>query len=553
MRLASSLPPALWRRFLIAAAASIILISGLAGLTAPQALAAQPLCVGSGSGCYSTLQAAVDASHDGDTIRVGHGTFAGGVKVNVSITIVGAGAESTVLKGGQSVLTIGMNNAPSEPTVAISGVTITGGIAQSSPQSIPTVGVDGVLAAGGGIEIPYTAHGPGATLILTDSVVTGNRVAPSTTVPSGLPCPGAVDCPFASAAGGGIDSWGVLTLVNTTVSHNLVGSASGLSTIASDAEGAGIFSHSTGSLRIKNSTISDNHASASAPNGRNVDSGGVLAQGATLTVDNSSVTDNTADLSAALPTNGDIQEVAMAGGIHVSGNTSGRIRNTTISGNHLSATNSVGDAVAFSGGLHSDGSLMLSNDRVSDNSVTATAPFGSSGSAVADSGAGELNGTSQIRDTRFTGNSVSVRSSSGTASATAGAFVSAGDPRTLIRDSVINDNRLSATTTTGSAIVHGGGIVNIALLTLQNTAVRNNTATTHGPNGIAQGGGIWNSPIPGGPPTTQLTLINSTVNRNSLKADPGSQVQGGGIYTAIPVTLTRSKVSKNVPDQCFGC
>ena len=36
------------------------------------------ICVGSKPGCFATIQAAVDAAQDGDTIRIGAGTFTGG-------------------------------------------------------------------------------------------------------------------------------------------------------------------------------------------------------------------------------------------------------------------------------------------------------------------------------------------------------------------------------------------------------------------------------------------------------------------------------------------
>ena len=48
-------------------------------------------CVGHGAGCHRTLQAALDASRDGDTIKVSAGTFAGGVTITKSVSVVGAG------------------------------------------------------------------------------------------------------------------------------------------------------------------------------------------------------------------------------------------------------------------------------------------------------------------------------------------------------------------------------------------------------------------------------------------------------------------------------
>jgi len=537
----------------IGALCAMVLASGMAGITSRHALAANTLCVGGHSGCFSTLQAAVDAAHNGDTIRIDRGTFKGGVTVDVSVRIVGSGRDNTILKGGSSVLTIGRYNATSEPTVSISALTITGGVARSSPYSIPYTGVAGVVAAGGGVEIPSSQAGLGATVTIADTNITGNRVAPRRSLPVGPPCPGNVGCPFAAAWGGGIDNAGALKVINSTISHNLIGSASGLSNLASDAEGAGIRNFSAGTLVIDDSSVSDNHASATTPNGRFADSGGIFALGPTLTMDNDVVTHNTAELSTSMPNS--VQTLAIAGGIHVSNNTSGAIRDTTISENSVSATNSVGDASASSGGLHSDGPLPLplTNDVISENSVTATTTPASAGSAFADSGAGEIGGTGAIRQTRFIGNSVTATSSAGTAEADGGAFVAGTSPGATISGSLIRDNRLSATSTSGSAIVEGGGIKNVQQLTLRDTVVADNTGIAHGPAGIAQGGGIWNGTIPGAPPPTELTLDDSTVTGNTLTASPGITVHGGGLYTTLPVTRADSRIDDNVPDQCYGC
>src|SRR5262249_46901437 len=150
----------------------------------------------------------------------------------------GAGAGRTIISGGGPVITIGKIFAASEPTVSIDGVTITGGVTRSSPESVPCTGKAGAWAAGGGIEVPpgtdfsggaCNDFGGGATVTISNSVITGNRVAPSDTVNF-----------IARAFGGGIDTSGSLTLANTTMSNNRVGSASGLSGLAL-AEGGGIF------------------------------------------------------------------------------------------------------------------------------------------------------------------------------------------------------------------------------------------------------------------------------------------------------------------------
>jgi hypothetical protein len=186
------------------------------------ASAANVRCVGHPP-CFATIQQAVDAVHDGDVIRIEPGTFAGGVTIDKSVEVVGSGARKTIIKGGGPVLTIGEAFAPREPKVTISKVKITGGHTTSSPLSKEFFGKKNLLALGGGIAIPpgkFTKDHitDGATVKVTDSVISGNRVGPSATVPSGLPCPSR-SCPFAYAGGGGIDNWGALTLERTKVSE----------------------------------------------------------------------------------------------------------------------------------------------------------------------------------------------------------------------------------------------------------------------------------------------------------------------------------------------
>ena len=530
------------RRNLVVALFLLIGTPVAASASAPAASAkAESLCVGASPGCFPGLQAAIAAAHDGDTIHIGPGTFQGGVTIDVGVRIVGAGAGRTVINGGGPVLTIGEIFAPTEPTVSIDGVTITGGVTRSSPESIPFVGQEGVMARGGGVEIPPNADFTGgATATITNSVITGNRVAPSATLPIGPSCPSG-PCAFASAIGGGVDSWGTLTLDRTTISNNRIGSASGLSALASDAEGAGIDS-SLAPLTITNSTISGNLASGSAPNGRFADGGAIFVGGRSLSMSNSTVSGNSAILAADLPNSVELH--AHAGGIHVTdGATGATITGSTITGNSATMTNSLGDAAADSGGLHADIDVVLASDVISDNHVSAQTLPGSTGNVDGESGAGEFSGT--FNKIRLTGNTVYARSAAGDASTGGGASVFDGG---VITNGIVSDNHLYAFSPFGSLDAGGGGMGITSGLTLRNTIVSGNSIVARGASGSALGGGLNDD---GGGP---LALLNSSVTGNAVVGTAGLTVKGGGLYLQDePLTLSNSVIAQNVPDQCFGC
>ena len=82
--------------------------TSLAGAGTAAAGGTRTLCVGDSAAAHATLQAALDRSHDGDTIVLGRGTFAGGVTVRTSVHIEGAGAWATIIRGGGPVMTIGV-------------------------------------------------------------------------------------------------------------------------------------------------------------------------------------------------------------------------------------------------------------------------------------------------------------------------------------------------------------------------------------------------------------------------------------------------------------
>jgi hypothetical protein len=492
------------------------------------------------SGCaFTQIAPALAAAHNGDTIAIAAGRYDGGLTIDKSVKLAGAGSAQTIISGGGPVLTIGTFGASSEPTVSIDGVTITGGVTRSSPESIPFTGQEGVFAAGGGIEIPPNADfSGGATVTITNSVISDNRVAPSNTGSCGG------TCVFAFAVGGGLDNWGTLTLAHTTVSNNRIGSATGVSALASHAEGAGIHSR-LGALTISNSVVSGNQAAATGPNGVVADAGGIDFGGGTLTISNSSVTDNSATVTGDLSVG-----FVPSGGIHVQGDAqAATINNSTISGNAATVTNSLGSAFAGQGGLNGEIGATLSNDAISDNSVSATTLPGSTGDAVGRSGAGEIGGT--LTNVRLTGNSVDVHSAAGKATALGGASVF--DFGT-ITNSLISNNHIHAAAPSGSVDVRGGGINTFGPTTLRNSTVSGNTVDASGTSGSARGGGIFDGVNPDGPPGGPLLLQDSNVTNNVLTGTAGITLQGGGIYLQDePITLTNSTITGNIPDECFGC
>jgi hypothetical protein len=535
------------RRLILAVCGAAIAMIG-PGLPASPADAAS-LCVRNGPRCHPTIQAALDTSHDGDTIRLGPGTFPGGITIDRSVRLIGAGRGATIIRGGGPVVTIGAFDAPTEPTVTIKRVTITGGVTNSSAHCGPICGTDYVQATalGGGIEVsPAASSATGATVTLIDSAVTGNRVAPVVTVPSvRARCPDE-SCRFALAGGGGIDNWGTLTLKNTTVSDNEVGGP-----LASDADGAGILSEA-GSLTLRNSAVEGNRAIASAPNGRFGEGGGIFVTNGALSIETSVVRDNSATLTSVFPSGVDMN--AHAGGIHVGDGVPTRVERTAITDNTVTATDPFGEPVAFDSGMLVGSSPLVMRDSViSGNRVTGTsatsADVGPGGSAL------ELNGGGTITRTHITANASTAISAGGIAAVNGGLAVLTfdGDPKlVVVRDSVISGNVAVATSTTGTANVMGGGIFTNSLLELDDVTIRGNSGRALAPTGVVQGGGIWNGVLLSGPPV-ELALHDTTVTRNAVSGSPGIAVGGGGLFTTAPVTLDDSVIANNTPDQCYGC
>src|SRR5829696_2614242 len=389
---------------------------------------AQSSVVGPGE----SIQKAIDAAHDGDVIRIEQGTFAGGVAIDKSVKVIGSGASKTIIKGGGPVLTIGKAFASREPKVTISKVKITGGHTTSSPLSKEFTGKENVLALGGGIAIPpgefIEAEGHfayGATVKVTDSVISGNRVGPTATVTFDAPsCPGGV-CHFATAGGGGIDNWGALTLERTKVKHNL---AAG---VGSDSIGGGIDSDQ-GSLNLRNSTITANRAIAGVPYGRFAEGGGIMtvsdlsgAAPVAVRIRGGTISGNEASLTSKLPyfvgdaEGSTIDMNANGGGAHFGGGSSISIAHARINENKVSVDDPNGEPYAFDSALHfSEGSTIdLRHSTIEDNQVRAkvgsSEHTGPSGAAIDINGPATSGPAPTVSHVRITGNTTLVTSEDG--------------------------------------------------------------------------------------------------------------------------------------------
>ncbi len=515
-------------------------------------------CVAVGEACYHSLRAALAAAGDGDTVTVPAGTYRGGQTIKTSITLIGAGAGRTVLKGGGPVLTVGTYNADDQPTVRISGVTLTGGVTHSSAYSMDWTGVPDAIASAGGLSIPASAAGLGATVTLTDSVVSHNRSAPSGQLhrdwgDGGPVCPDG-PCPFAGAFGGGIDNWGTLRVLRSVIRHN---TASGI--MASDATGGGILNK--GTLTIDHSRVVDNTVSAGPLWGRYAEGGGIFSgHETTLEVRHSSVSHNTARLRSTFPTtlpDGTYLDLlANGGGIHISEGSPTTIVASRIDHNRATFIdpNAEGYGV-INVGLQASGPLVMRNSSVSYNRLVTR----QQAAPEIPGGAFQWDDVARISGSRFVGNTQLVVASRGDATvggavAPLAILVQESDPgRSVMRDSRVEDNRTKVVAQHGDAVIFGVGLFNDSSLTLRNVVVRRNVGVAKSRHGTLMGAGIWNGAAFGfDDPPPRLTLRHSQVTNNTLRG-PGLERQGGGIYTEFPIRRLHSVVANNQPDNCYGC
>jgi parallel beta-helix repeat protein len=229
-----------------------------------------PNCDVCPTGCrFASVQAAIDASAPGTTIRICAGTYFESITIARDLTLIGAGdgadpAGNTILQGPGSGRVVDITEPAA--TVALQGLRITGGATTDNGGGVRSRA--GLLTMAGCTVTGNSAanaagilnFGGDCTLIMSDCTVSANTVT-------------GVD-----GNGGGImNASGIAILTNCRVTGN-----------TATSNGGGIFSGtSAASLTLIRTTVTGNHAGT--------EGGGIFNIGQVVCSNANSVTGNTAD------------------------------------------------------------------------------------------------------------------------------------------------------------------------------------------------------------------------------------------------------------------
>lgn len=159
-------------------------------------------------GCGATLQACINTADPNDTIQIQAGTYITSVTLNKPVSLVGAGAASTIIRAlpNQRVMTV--TGATISNTIVISGLTLAGGNITGTTCS---------QSCGGAMLITGTARPLLQNLVISNSVSGAPNLA-------------------AGGLGGGlyVHDGSPLMLLNVTVISNTSKSNSGAAAVLAD-------------------------------------------------------------------------------------------------------------------------------------------------------------------------------------------------------------------------------------------------------------------------------------------------------------------------------
>jgi hypothetical protein len=390
----------------------------------------------------------------------------------------------------------------------------------------------GAFTAGGGIF----SRGP---LHLTRSAVVDNlvRVTDNT---QGV-----------EALGGGIYSESPTTLIHSVVRSNRVSALSFATGSDKDAqaEGGGVAVRGA-SLTVRSSRVEDNHATATAPNGLGIATGGGLWASSVSSSPSITIVDSHVD-GNAVHGSGD-QATGLGGGFAGFGTTDTiSVTRSTFLGNEASALASTMSALVRGGGVDVEtvSGFTMTSSHIVGNRVFSRAGAG----AVAFAGGLFDVGPASIESSEVSANSVTTHGGTSTAGGGGGGiawFTATG--LLEIATSTVAGNRMTFTSDSSGAGGRGGGVDSSSrMIVVATTLSGNSVSATAGGTSPAEvfGGGMSMS-------GSGQAIRNSTVAGNAVRATaPGgtAKARGGGIEFAgqsastVDVTVVRNLVSGSGP------
>lgn len=242
-----------------------------------------------------TIQAAINAASNGDTVLVAPGTYYENINfMGKAITVTSSGGPSvTTINGGRAATVVTFDTSEGRSSV-LSGFTITNGNAYTYSQT---------YFEGGGIYISHASP-----------TIKGNVIKGNTSCGGG----GGIAVEFSSA----------LIQANTITDNN--------NDACSGGDGGGIYVHGAGSAEIIGNTISENTLSFGF-------GGGVaLYYAGTPTVENNTISNNAT---------GEVTPAAQGGGIYIGNDTDGLIVQNLIVNNNAGGesgpTDGQGGGISF--------------------------------------------------------------------------------------------------------------------------------------------------------------------------------------------------------------
>lgn len=224
-----------------------------------------------------TIGHAIALASSGDSISVATATYVERLTINISLSITGSGAATTIIDGGATNTVVRVPNT--HTNVTLSRLTIRNGKVGPS---------FGGIAEGGGID-------NSGTLAVSNSTISGNEVFCQT---------------VCNGHGGGIHNSGTLTINNSTVDGNSAIIVTCGFSFHCTAVGGGI--DNSGTLTVTNSTISGNSDSCSGAGFCNTDGAAINAVFGTLEINNTTVSGNSAPQTGGISGTATLQNSIVA-------------------------------------------------------------------------------------------------------------------------------------------------------------------------------------------------------------------------------------------------